>query len=113
MNVAFQILNALRAAGNKGLLLDELTASLEIDAEIVTTTIEQLVSEGQVMAKQELENTRYILKEQMMAGAETSLTDLNGCPCFHCLKISKCGIRQPDSPISCRSLEEWILSSNP
>ncbi len=111
MNVADQILKALNAAGTKGLLLEELTTSLEIDAEIITTTIRQLMSEGQIMAKQELEKTRYLLSGQTTGEVEpTSLGDLNGCPCFHCLKISKCGARQPDSPISCSRLEEWLLS---
>ncbi|MHA1770930.1 MAG: hypothetical protein ACTSYL_05870 [Candidatus Thorarchaeota archaeon] len=111
MNVANQILKALREAGRKGLLLEELTTGLELDAEIVTTTIEQLMSEGQIMAKQELEKTRYFINEQMTSDAEPqSLGDLNGCPCFHCPKISKCGARQPDSPISCSRLEEWLLS---
>ena len=112
MSVADRILKALRAAGNKGLLMDELTSNLEIDAEKVATTIERLMTEGQIMQKQELERTKYFITEQMARDGEPpGLSDLNGCPCFHCLKINKCGARQPDSPLSCSRLEEWILSS--
>ncbi len=113
MNVANRILNALRAAGSRGLLLDELTDALAIDANKIRTTMEQLVSEGQVMQKQEVEQTRYVLRGQATPETEpTHLSDLNGCPCFHCIKISRCGARQPDSPLSCKSLEEWILGSH-
>ncbi len=112
MKVADRILDALRAAGSRGLLFEELTDTLAIDTSEIQTTMEQLISEGQVMQKQDLEQTRYILRGQVTSEEHTRLSDLNGCPCFHCLKISRCGARQPDSPLSCKSLEEWILGAN-
>jgi len=113
-DVADLILNALRAAGDKGLLIDELMANLETNAEQIESTIAQLTSEGLVMLKQEQEDKRYTLSSQVGDEVELgSLSDLDGCPCFHCLKIGKCGVRQPDSPIVCRELEDWMLSTRP
>jgi hypothetical protein len=113
-DVADLILSALRAAGDKGLLIDELMANLKTDAEQTESTIAQLTSEGLVMLKQEQEDKRYTLSSQVSEDVDLgSLSDLDGCPCFHCLKIGKCGVRQPDSPIVCRELEDWMLSMEP
>ncbi len=112
-DVADLILSALRAAGDKGLHIDELMANLKTDAKQTESTIAQLTSEGLVMLKQEQEDKRYTLSSQVGDDAELgSLSDLDGCPCFHCLKIGKCGVRQPDSPIMCRELEDWMLSTD-
>ena len=110
-DVADLILSALRAAGDNGLLIDELMTNLKTDAEQIESTIAQLTSEGLVMLKQEQEDKRYTLSSQVGEDVDLgSLSDLDGCPCFHCLKIGKCGVRQPDSPIMCRELEDWMLS---
>jgi len=106
------ILSALSAAGDKGLLVDELVTNLKTDAGQIESTIEKLTSEGLVMLKQEQEDKRYALTSQPGDDVDLgSLSDLDGCPCFHCLKIGKCGVRQPDSPIVCRELEDWMLST--
>jgi len=111
-DVADLVLSALRAAGDKGLLIDELMANLNTNAEQIESTISQLTSEGLIMLKQEQEDKRYTLSSQVGDDVELgSLSDLDGCPCFHCLKIGKCGVRQPDSPIVCRELEDWMLST--
>ncbi len=110
--VANQIMGALRSAGGKGLLISEITTSLEIDLATATNAIHELIKEKQVMEKAEANESRYFLRGAM--GEETeqgTLGDLNGCPCFHCLKISRCGVRQPDSPVACRNLEDWIVRS--
>ena len=104
-----QILNALRDAGENGLLVGELADRLGIDSQKITKTIMTLMSEGRIMQKQELEKERYLIRTPVDDDAETSgLSDMNGCPCFHCLKIGRCGIRQPESPVTCKELEEWL-----
>jgi len=104
-----QILNALRDAGENGLLLGELADRLGIDSQKITKTIMTLMSEGRIMQKQETEKERYMIKTPVVDDAEPgALSDMNGCPCFHCLKIGRCGIRQPESPVTCRELEEWL-----
>ncbi len=109
MNDSDQILNALRNAGENGLLIGELADRLGIDNETITTTIETLMSEGLVMQKQELKEERYTIRSPVADDAEpSSLSDMDGCPCFHCLKIGRCGVRQPDSPVTYRELEEWM-----
>jgi hypothetical protein len=109
MNEADQILKALSDAGEKGLLIEELADRLGIDKSTVTTMIETLMSEGLVMQKQELKEERYTMKIPVADEAEPAgLSDMDGCPCFHCLKISRCGIRQPDSPVTCREIEDWM-----
>ncbi len=109
MNDSDQILNALRDAGENGLQIGELADRLGIDNETITTTIETLMSEGLVMQKQELKEERYTIRTAVADDVEpSSLSDMDGCPCFHCLKIGRCGVRQPDSPVTCRELEEWM-----
>ena len=104
-----QILNALRDAGENGLLVGEMADRLGIDAQKITKTIMTLMSEGRIMQKQELEKEKYMIKTPVVDDAEPgALSDMNGCPCFHCLKIGRCGIRQPESPVTCKELEEWL-----
>ena len=104
-----QIMNALRDAGENGLLIGELADRLGIDSQKITKTIMTLMSEGRIMQKQETEKERYMIKTPVVDDAEPgALSDMNGCPCFHCLKIGRCGIRQPESPVTCRELEEWL-----
>jgi hypothetical protein len=111
MNDVDPILNALRDAGENGLLIGELADRLGIDNKTITTMIETLMSEGLVMQKQELKEERYTIKTPVADDAESMvLSDMDGCPCFHCLKISRCGVRQPDSPVTCREVEEWMES---
>ncbi len=111
-DISDQILNALRETKGKGLVIDELSTRLNVDEKTLTTTLKQLISENKIMEKTDANDARYFVKTALESEVEHgSLGDLNGCPCFHCLKISKCGVRQPDSPASCRELEDWILTS--
>ena len=103
------VINELKAAGKEGLPIDELSEKLGIEKEQITLALTTLLSEGRIMQKQEFENERYVLKTALTDDSEPSgLSDMNGCPCFHCLRISKCGVRQPDSPVNCKELEEWM-----
>ena len=107
-DVAGQILSELESAKKEGLGIDELTERLGIDKKHITLALTALMSEGRIMQKQENDD-KYVLKPTIIEDSEpSSLTDMNGCPCFHCLRISKCGIRQPDSPADCGELEEWM-----
>lgn len=111
-DISDQIVNALRETKGKGLVIDELLFRLNADEQIITTTLKQLISENKIMEKTDANDARYFVKTTLEGEVEHGrLGDLNGCPCFHCLKISKCGVRQPDSPASCRELEDWILTS--
>jgi hypothetical protein len=108
--IATQILTALRAAGSSGLLVGELVDKLGENE--ITETLDQLSTEGLVLQKQEVKNDQPLIRAQIGNDPDTgSLSDLDGCPCFHCLKISKCGLRQPDSPAECRELESWMGSN--
>jgi hypothetical protein len=107
-DAADRILSELKSAKKDGLGIDELVEKLGIDKKQITLALTTLMSEGRIMQKQEHDD-KYILKPTITDDSEPSgLTDMNGCPCFHCLKISKCGIRQPDSPADCPELEEWM-----
>jgi len=107
------ILDALRAAGERGLLINELATSLGIKPKKLTDKIEQLVTKGLIkVQKLEQKEEKYMLRADISDEADHgSLSDMNGCPCFHCLKINRCGVRQPDSPVSCREIEEWMIST--
>lgn len=105
-----QIVAAIRAAGNKGLLTSVLKKELNLNEITLTNTINQLTSKGLIMqTKEAAEDRRLFISADFISEPGTShLSDLGGCPCFHCLKLSKCGARQPDSPVKCRDLEEWL-----
>ena len=111
--VSGRIVSALRAAGDTGLHIDELATSLGISLQKLSKTIKKLTSEGIVVQKQELKEERYIIRQMNDESEHGGVGDLDGCPCFHCLRIGRCGVRQPDSPVSCRELEEWMISSHP
>ena len=103
-----QVINELRTAGKDGLFIEELIERLGTEKEQIMLALTTLLSEGRIMQKQENDD-KYVLKSTIIEDSEPSgLTDMNGCPCFHCLRISKCGIRQPDSPADCGELEEWM-----
>jgi len=107
--VSDQILNELKTANKTGLSIMDLKERLDISLEQITSALTALMSEGKIMQKQEVENERYIARTALTEESEASvITDMNGCPCFHCLRIAKCGVRQPDSPVLCRELEEWM-----
>lgn len=109
-DISDRILNALSEASSKGLVIDELSANLDVDVETIIIALEKLISEKQILEKTDVNEAKYFLKTALEGGAEQgSLGDLNGCPCFHCLKISRCGVRQPDSPVACREMEDWIV----
>ncbi|MHA2135488.1 MAG: hypothetical protein ACXAEN_17565 [Candidatus Thorarchaeota archaeon] len=111
--IADQIILALQTVGVAGLRIDELATKLETKSKKIATTITRLTSEGLIMQKQESEGEKYILSGSLLDDLESAgVGDLNGCPCFHCLRIGKCGVRQPDSPVRCRELEEWTLSDS-
>ncbi|TXT57030.1 MAG: hypothetical protein BAJATHORv1_20628 [Candidatus Thorarchaeota archaeon] len=112
-DLAEEVLNLIRTAGGKGLRIEEIASELGIDSQVITPTIEQMMSEGLIeMQKQDQKDPRYFVKATTDGETgRSSLSDLNGCPCFHCLKISKCGVRQPDSPVACKELEMWLVSS--
>lgn len=110
MKLENKIIDALQVAGINGLKLEELSEKLGVDTQDIKTTISKLLKEGKVMQKQNTDGEQFVLRNHLMEGGEGGIGDLNGCPCFHCFKISRCGVRQPDSPIRCRELEDWILT---
>lgn len=106
-----QIVRTLQAAGETGLRIDELATRLSTQPQEIEATISKLIEEGLVMQKQESDGERYVASGTLVdSGESAGLGDLNGCPCFHCLRISRCGVRQPDSPVQCRELEDWTLT---
>ncbi|MHA1576245.1 MAG: hypothetical protein ACTSU3_02680 [Candidatus Thorarchaeota archaeon] len=109
-DIGDRILNALNEANCKGLVVDELSASLGIDVQTIIIALEKLITEKLILEKTDADEAKYFMKTALEGEAEQgSLGDLDGCPCFHCLKISRCGVRQPDSPVACREMEDWTV----
>lgn len=110
-DVVDQVLSVLRAAGEAGLLIKELVDRLGVDSKEVSLAIMTLTSEGKIVQKTN-EDERYMIPIQLDEESESGhLSDMDGCPCYHCLRIGKCGIRQPDSPVTCKELEDWMNSA--
>lgn len=107
--VVNRIVSAISSAGNDGLHIDEITSLLDIDRKTAADAIEQLLKEKRI----KMEDARYLLQQDAL-GDETEqgkVGDLNGCPCFHCGRIARCGIRQPDSPVKCKEMQIWMATS--
>jgi hypothetical protein len=110
-DVADQVLRALQEAGKGGLHIKELADRLGVDSNEISSAIEVLIKKGQIMQKT-TDNDEYMIKSSLVDEPESgSLSDMNGCPCYHCLKIGRCGIRQPDSPVTCNELQDWMASA--
>lgn len=107
--VTERIVGALSSADREGLRIDEIASNLDIDTNRIADAIKQLLKEKRI----KMEDARYLLQQDAMGdeAEQKRVGDLYGCPCYHCLKISKCGIRQPDSPAACRELENWMSTS--
>ncbi len=106
--VTDRIVSILRSTGRKGLHIDELTSKLDIDTKTAADAIKQLLQEQII----KMEDSRILLQQDAVGdeAEQGALGDLNGCPCYHCLKIAKCGVRQPDSPVKCRDIENWMAT---
>lgn len=110
-DVVDQVLSALRAAGEVGLLINEIVDRLGANSKEVSQAIATLASEGRIVQKTE-EDERYMVRTPLDEESESGrLSDMDGCPCYHCLRIGRCGIRQPDSPVTCKEFEDWMNSA--
>ena len=107
--VSERIVSAISSAGREGLLIDEIASILDIDTKTIADAIKRLLKEKRI----KMEDARYLLQQDAVSDeAEAgSMGDLHACPCYHCLKIAKCGVRQPDSPLKCREMETWMATS--
>ena len=107
--VSERIVSVISSAGREGLHIDEIASKLDIDTETIASAIKQLLKEKRI----KMEDARYLLQNDAVSDEAEAGTvgDLNGCPCYHCLRISKCGVRQPDSPLKCREIENWMATS--
>ncbi len=107
-DVVDQVFSALRAAGEAGLNIEELVNRLGVDSKEISLAITTLTSEGRIVQKT-TEDERYMIRTPLVEESESGrLSDIDGCPCYHCMRIGRCGIRQPDSPVTCKEFEEWM-----
>lgn len=107
--VSERIVSLLNSEGREGLLIDEIASKLNIDTKKIASAIELLLKEKRI----KMEDARYLLQQDEMGDEAEAGTvgDLNGCPCFHCGRISRCGVRQPDSPVKCKEMQTWMAAS--
>ncbi|MHA1906053.1 MAG: hypothetical protein ACW98Y_02065 [Candidatus Thorarchaeota archaeon] len=104
--VSERIVSAISSSGREGLLIDEIASKLDIDTNTIVDAIKRLLKEKRI----KMEDARYLLQKDAMGdeAKQGTVGDLDGCPCFHCGRISRCGIRQPDSPASCKEMMQWM-----
>lgn len=102
-------MSVLDSAGKKGLLIDEIASLLDIDTQTAADALEELLKENRI----KMEDARIILQQDAMGDEadKGKVGDLNGCPCFHCGRLARCGIRQPDSPAKCKEMQTWMATS--
>lgn len=108
--VSERIVSLLSSAGRRGLPIDEIASKLDIGTKTIEESIKKLLKENRI----KMEDTRYMLQQDAVGDEAEAGTvgDLNGCPCFHCGKLVRCGIRQPDSPVKCRDMINWMAASD-
>ncbi|MDH5815884.1 MAG: hypothetical protein QE164_03720 [Candidatus Nezhaarchaeota archaeon] len=105
-------LEIIRSAGPQGILQRDLWKALKVSSR-----------EGSRIASA-LEKRNLIVRERVLQGRfktfkliavsndlKVSLEAMNGCPCFSCTNLLRCGSGQQISPENCEDLTEWLLKS--
>lgn len=58
------------------------------------------------------EGKKFLNDYNIPITSEIAWDTLGGVPCFTCINLKKCGVRQPISPVSCPSINMWLECEN-
>ncbi|MFX0195424.1 MAG: hypothetical protein ACFFCW_04810 [Candidatus Hodarchaeota archaeon] len=65
-----------------------------------------------VGAEGAMEGKTLLINYNTPITSEITWDTLGGVPCFTCINLKKCGVRQPISPVSCPSINMWLECEN-
>ena len=108
-----RLIEAVKSTGKTGILEQDLIQNINFNKNSVFEVVDSLVAEGIFVrvAEENSDHMDYRIFYKDIFLFEDSFSDLNGCPCFHCPYLYKCGARQPHSPYTCPDLTFWIKSN--
>ncbi|MHA1238720.1 MAG: helix-turn-helix transcriptional regulator [Candidatus Odinarchaeia archaeon] len=105
-----QALHLIQRSGENGIFQSELWKELGTNSREGSRISIKLEEKGLIKRKKQLKNGRwtYILYPVKSKPIKLTWNDLDGCPCFTCPDIAKCGIGQHISPITCEAQTAWL-----
>lgn len=102
-------LEIIRRAGPQGIWQRDLWKTLKVssrEGSRIALTLEKkglIIREPVVQGR--LKTFRLIAVSNDL---KVSLEAIEGCPCFSCMNLSRCGAGQPISPENCEDLTNWL-----
>jgi len=103
-------LEIIRKAGPQGILQRDLWKSLNVSSREGSRIALALEKRGLIIREpvtQECWKTFRLVA--ISNDLRVSLETVEGCPCFSCMNLSRCGSGQQISPENCEDLTEWLL----
>ena len=98
--------------GVQGILQSDLWKKLETTSREGSRLAVRLEKKGLINRKKELVDGRWsfrLIARNSSTSKVGSENTLEGCPCFTCVDLAKCGDLQSISPVYCISLDQWLL----
>jgi DNA-binding MarR family transcriptional regulator len=110
MSLEDKAMKIILEIGAQGILQSDLWKHLETTSREGSRLAVRLEKAGLVKRKKELVDGRWTFR--LYAASKTakigSLNTLEGCPCFTCPDLSRCGNLHSISPVFCISLDRWL-----
>lgn len=106
-----RILEAVREAGDKGILQRELWRVVGIDSRNGARIVRRLEQRGFLVREAVMYKGRRTYVVRLTKKALTPIVldpVLVSIPCFTCPMLSRCGEGAPTSPVKCERLNRWL-----
>ena len=97
--------------GILGILQSDLWKKLETTSREGSRLAVRLEKKGLINRKKELVDGRWTFRlyaTSSTSKAKSGATTLEGCPCFTCGDLARCGDLQSISPVYCIRLDNWL-----
>lgn len=98
--------------GVQGILQSDLWKKLETTSREGSRLAVRLEKQGLINRKKELVDGRWsfrLIAKTSSTSKVGSENTLEGCPCFTCGDLARCGDLQSISPVYCIRLDHWLL----
>ena len=112
MPMEYEIYELIRKQGKKGFLQSKLWKTLGMNSREGSRIALKLEENGLVRREREFSKGRWTYRLYIVENDSSMIhwNDLNGCPCFMCGDLSRCGLQHPISPAFCPLLDGWIVN---
>ncbi|MHA1594505.1 MAG: MarR family transcriptional regulator [Candidatus Baldrarchaeia archaeon] len=101
----------IKAAGKEGILQSELWKKLGISSREGARIVSRLEKRGLIERKRVIHNGRRTYRVFALIKEESQIQwdTLEGCPCFTCHDLYRCGSGNPLSPELCEKMTKWLM----